>query len=457
MPDIEIYLMALKDYNNGKISFTEFEDIRKRFAIDNDNKKALSKEKLPQLFNKLFEIVSQYLCLNNLNSALRIILAAYIANQLDGFPVWLLIIGASSGGKTELLHLLYEQEGVIFISSLTAQTFASGYKGKKGGASLLEQLPKYQVAVLVFKDFGSILELQKDKRAEIIAQLREIADGQYGKRFGTGDSVEWNGKLALICASTTAYELYSSVIQVLGERFLIFKLLPSATDQKLIARKALESDQKETLKQSARQIVKEILSTVDYSQKVKILSEINEALISLSVLIATLRSGVIRNSYSHEILYVPEPESPARIAQQFNQLLKGLVLLRGDTVATKEDYDLVLKVGLSCVPSHRLEAIEYLNEHDSINSADLSEILGVSEQTALRTLQDLKALGVLELSLNKKNWTLSSPYHDLLQTVSVVASQDNKNKMTPENQQGIYQVPDLKEGNDISNLKKGDV
>jgi len=452
MDNIEIYLQATEDLKNNKISFSEFEKIRSQFSQDKQAEP--SKEALSQLFQSLIKTVRQYMHLNNLEIALRVLLATYIANQLEGFPVWLLIIGASSGGKTELLNLLYEQSGVIFISSLTAQTFASGYKSKKGGASLLEQLPRYQVAVLVLKDFGSILELQKDKRAEIVAQLREIADGQYTKKFGTGDTVEWSGKLALMCASTTAYEMYSSVIQVLGERFLIFKLLPSATDQKLIARKALEADQKELQKQLARDIVKTIFSIVDYGQKVQIPSEINDALVNLSVFVATLRSGVIRNSYTHEILYVPEPEAPARIVQQFAQLLKGLVLLRGNTVATKADYEVILRIGLDCIPSQRMGAIEYLVEHGSIDSTDLSGILGASEQTALRVLQDLRALGVLELSSNKKSWALSSQYQELLQNISIMGSNE---KMTTENQHPIYQVPDFKEEMGNSDLKKGDL
>jgi len=449
---IDIYLQALADFKDNKISFDEFEKVRSQFAQDKQT--TPSKEVLPRLFDSLTGTVKQYMHLDSLEIALRVLLATYIGNQIEGFPIWLLIIGASSGGKTELLNLLYEQSGVIFISSLTAQTFASGYRGKKGGASLLEQLPKYEVAILVLKDFGSILELQKDKRAEIIAQLREIADGQYTKKFGTGDTVEWRGKLALLCASTTVYEMYSSVIQVLGERFLIFKLLPSATDQKLIARKALEADQKELQKQLARDIVKKIFSIVDYGQEVQIPSEINEALISLSVLVATLRSGVIRNSYSHEILYVPEPEAPARIVQQFVQLLKGLALLQGNVVATKADYEIILEIGLDCIPSHRMGVIEYLSEHGSISSTELGEILGVNEQVALRTLQDLRALGVLELSQTKKYWLLSSQYQELLQNIFITGLNE---KVTTENQPPIYQVPDFKEEIGNLSLKKGDL
>jgi hypothetical protein len=451
MYNIEIYLQATEDLKNNKISFSEFEKIRSQFSQDKQAEP--SKEALPRLFDSLIKTVKQYMHLNNLETALRVLLSAYIGNQIEGFPIWLLIIGASSGGKTELLNLLYGQSGVMFISSLTAQTFASGYKGKKS-ASLLEQLPKYRVAVLVLKDFGSILELQKDKRAEIVAQLREIADGEYAKRFGTGDTVEWSGKLALMCASTTAYEMYSSVIQVLGERFLIFKLLPSATDQKLIARKALEADQKELQKELARDIVKKIFSIVDYGQKVQIPSEINEALISLSVFVATLRSAVIRNSYTHEILYVPEPEAPARIVQQFVQLLRGLALLRGDTAVTAGDYEIVLEIGLDCIPSQRMGAIEYLSEHGSVNSTELGEILGVNEQVALRTLQDLRALGVLEVSQTKKYWLLGSQYQELLQNIFITGSNE---KVTTENQHPIYQVPDFKEEMGNSDLKKGDL
>jgi len=41
--------------------------------------------------------------------------------------------------------------------------------------------------MLLFKDFTTVLEKQKDERREIIAQLREIYDGFYSKKFGTID------------------------------------------------------------------------------------------------------------------------------------------------------------------------------------------------------------------------------------------------------------------------------
>ncbi len=75
----------------------------------------------------LQEKVGAYLLLED-RDALPVILGAVAAHRLGGDPVWLLIVGPSSGAKTELLNLLTLVPGVFFLSDLTEHTFASGLR-----------------------------------------------------------------------------------------------------------------------------------------------------------------------------------------------------------------------------------------------------------------------------------------------------------------------------------------
>ena len=109
-----------------------------------------------------------------------VILSVYVANRIEGDPVWMMLIGPPSSAKTELLRSFDGHENAYFLSSLTPSTLVSGMPQKKNmeDPSLLLKLDD---KLLVVKDFTSILSMRSESQQEIIAQLREIYDGKYSK------------------------------------------------------------------------------------------------------------------------------------------------------------------------------------------------------------------------------------------------------------------------------------
>lgn len=158
--------------------------------------------------------------LSDLASVVPVLLAVIMANLMDGDPLWLFLMAASGSGKTELLRALSLIPQVYALSNLMPQTLISG----KDGTSLLLKLDK---KILVLKDFGTVLSMHRDSRQEILAQLREVYDGTYVKVFGTGKVVRWSGKVGFIAGVTPIIDLHHGVAQVLGERFVQFRLAPS--------------------------------------------------------------------------------------------------------------------------------------------------------------------------------------------------------------------------------------
>ena len=68
--------------------------------------------------------VNDYLLLDD-PDALVVILGVVAAQKLSGDTPWLMIIGPSSGAKTELLSLLREVPGIFELSDLTDKTLAA--------------------------------------------------------------------------------------------------------------------------------------------------------------------------------------------------------------------------------------------------------------------------------------------------------------------------------------------
>ena len=75
--------------------------------------------------------------------------------------------------------------------------------------------------ILAFKDLTTVLTMHREARAQIIGQLREVADGKTEKSFGNGLRVEWEGKLGLIAGVTPVIDEQHAFLPVMGERFVL--------------------------------------------------------------------------------------------------------------------------------------------------------------------------------------------------------------------------------------------
>ena len=109
------------------------------------------------------------------HGAVLVALAGIVANYATGDPVWPLLVGPPGCGKSEIISALTGAPGVWSLSSLTPQTLLSGFERKGTPASLLLQIGEF--GILAFKDLTTVLTMHREARAQIVGQLREVADG----------------------------------------------------------------------------------------------------------------------------------------------------------------------------------------------------------------------------------------------------------------------------------------
>ena len=102
--------------------------------------------------------------------AIDIVLSTAISIYLWGDPIWLLLIGPSGGGKTELLNLFKDSDDTISISRLTENTLLSGSLDVPSGHDLLDAV---KGKILIIKDLSPILELGSDAKKQILSTLRD--------------------------------------------------------------------------------------------------------------------------------------------------------------------------------------------------------------------------------------------------------------------------------------------
>lgn len=328
--------------------------------------------------------------------ALYVVLAAVLANRAEGDPTWLLVVGPPGGGKTETLNPLAGLRDVHPAATLTEAALLSGTPkrehdaGAKGG--LLREIGRF--GIVLCKDFGSVLSMNRDARAALLAALREVYDGSWTRHVGTdgGRTLSWEGKVGLIAGCTPAIDSHHAVMGSMGERFVLYRLPPVDADAQ--ARRALSHVGREpAMRRELADAVASALSAADAWRLDQPADEATtERLVSVSTLAVRCRSAVERDSYSREVVLIPEPEAPARMALVLLRLLNGLAALGVDE-STR--WRLVSKCALDSMPAIRRGVLERLAPRGAETTTAIAEALGYPTTTARRALEDLAAHGVV--------------------------------------------------------------
>lgn len=150
-----------------------------------------------QRLDALVEKFQQYLHLPNPGSLLAT-LGTVAANRLEGDPVWLLLVGAPSNGKTEIVRPVSELPDVYELGDCTQAGLLSGSplkeRAEDATGGVLFELGDY--GILCCKDFTTVLRASAEKRAAFMAALGETYDGAFTRRLGTdgGRTLQWKGK-----------------------------------------------------------------------------------------------------------------------------------------------------------------------------------------------------------------------------------------------------------------------
>lgn len=340
---------------------------------------------------------------------LKTLLAVYMSNVNEDeneLPVWLLVIAPPSYGKTKSVMLLQDLPNVYFISELTPHTFLSGDKNAEN--SLLFRLPKK--AMLVFKDFTTLMELPPEKRSVILSQLREIYDGQYIKEFGTNTSKRWIGKLGIIACATTNWFNYHHSKTIIGERFLFYRIYYSDEAFTSITQQILSRKIDKNVDIYLKKLIREFITNLN-KHNYELNEQEKDYITKTANFITKARCPVVRDGYKKEIINIPEPEAPFRIIQQLKLFYTKLQIIDNNT---EENLDIVKKVVLSSVPEERKKVIEFLLEKDEADFQEIKQEVHVSDSTLRRTLEDLKVLGVVnQESRDKDYWHLKGEYREI--------------------------------------------
>lgn len=324
--------------------------------------------------------------------ALKIVLCAVASHTLKphGYPpTWVMLIGPSGSGKTSLLEVLTKLPLVYPLNDLTPKTFLSGFKTPRGGkVALLHKLGTS--AILVMKDFTTIISMRYENKAEIFSQLREIHDGFYNRVTGIGSVGAWMGRLTLITACTNAIDRERMTFRQMGDRFVEVRWSgpPHSETATVIGRRPTATDYDPIRKKVEMYLSRPIACP-------EVTDEAVEAIAIYACFVAAARTPVFRDEHGKNIIDVGTPETPTRLTQCLMSICLASAALDEAKTVRYKDVLLAKRIAKDSIPPARRRVFEmFENGALNLNAGGWDEFSNFQKK---KLIEDLESLGIVEI------------------------------------------------------------
>jgi len=345
-------------------------------------------------------------------------LAVAVSSDLDGEPLWGMLVGPPSGGKSEAVKAL-DEIADEHVDDITGPALLSWMPGKNPKpAGILTRIPSR--AFVSISDFSTVLATSdRGGRDTLFALLRRAYDGHVVREVGNSPRpLTWTGRLTLLAAVTPAIDNFSSHTDALGPRWLYCRLPETdSTHKKATVRKRRKieglAEKQAEAQRRASALVRAARRVVG---DVELDDEMYDQLEDAAMLTCLGRAAVPRNAYGRrEIDGIPIIEEPARITGQIVSLAKSLLALgvpRGEALA------LAGKCALDTVPQARLACLRQLAGGEPMTVSEVRRRTGLNRHVARRALEDMEVLDLTTCPRHEKDedseevgFPTSNPWH----------------------------------------------
>lgn len=343
-------------------------------------------------------------------------MGAMAANMIPGNPVWLMLVGPPSCGKTQLLDSFLGMSRIHTLSSITGpEALLSGTskkdRAKDATGGVLREIGEY--GALLIKDFTSILSIPQESLMRLLSAFREIYDGNWSRDIGGegGRKLAWTGKLAMLGGCTQAIDRHHAVNAELGERWVYLRYPMS--DGYGECKRALSGpiDGPGEMRELVANFFEALnLDWENPGVKRKLAMAEWTRIISMASVGARCRSSVSRNRYTHEVEDVPQREAPTRLATILGQLYLGMELIGLDEA---ERWRVTGQIALDSMPQTRRKVLDTIRFHEQAGLGvestrdEIHHAMRVSKSAANRTIDDLELHDIIKKSVNKHSFYLT--------------------------------------------------
>ncbi len=366
-------------------------------------------------------------------TGLKLVLAVAISSQFENaHMLWLLLVGAPSSGKTELVRLIKDSDIAFFLDNLTQNAFISGERSSESN-KVYDLLPLLNTKCLVIKDWTAIFSLDEKMTRKILGDLVGIYDKEFAKFSSRRGNITYASSFSQLGAITpSTLNKHSSYMNMVGPRFLCY-IMPEATQKEkdnsyeIIFsgrdRSALEKEARTYTASYLKQLSQKSLEIEDFDRKTENYFKIASELISQCRGIVSLQAVSFRDENGQDVKYYDvsdiQVELPWRALQQLISLSRYLAFVSAKSLVESEELQIVKDVVLSSMPADRAQALRFIKSHDGrITAKELSELSERSSKTSRRMLDELCALKVLEKTKGSgttaTDYKISDSFYDFI-------------------------------------------
>jgi predicted transcriptional regulator len=330
--------------------------------------------------------------------ALDCVLAAAAGERLAGDPAWLLLVGGPGAAKTETIMPIVKAQRALAVSTINGEAALLSGTSKKDRAKTATGglLPSMgSRGLLIIKDVTTILSMNRDSRALVLAALREVYDGSWSRTVGTdgGQTIRWSGWVVVIGAVTTAWDAAHQVIATMGDRFLLVRLTADTQeDRRAATLQAMGNVNREkAMRDELSAGVSSLLDSVDPNKEIVLTAAEIETLISTADVVTRTRTAVERD-FQGNPAFAHALEMPTRFGKQLVQIVRGGIAIGMTREAALAG---ARRCAADSLPPLRLKVLRTVLEEKQVSTASAVRKLKLPRNTVDRALKELQLLGML--------------------------------------------------------------
>lgn len=178
--------------------------------------------------------------------ALRIIIATFFEQYVDGIPIWLYVVEPIGGCKSTIANIMDSVEKSLELNLITPKALRSNMKAENGKTIGQENLELINEKVWLFKDFTTVLSQNEFDRKAIYGVLRELYDGKISMMTGSiAGGTLTSCRSTIIASVTETIDRQGYNMQIMGERFAKIRLHLQAKRSEMIHKAMLECGNEE--------------------------------------------------------------------------------------------------------------------------------------------------------------------------------------------------------------------
>jgi hypothetical protein len=356
--------------------------------------------------SSVFLKLATYLALDDPDALLASMAAAVSSADRDGEPLWLMLVGASSGGKSETIRAV-GQNADARVNDITLAGLLTQRRGSDNGPSgLLADLGNGANAFVTISDMSSLLgrgSMSGDQQSGIFEALRDIYDGHF-KRQMEGVSPEWHGRITFLAAVTPAIDQMKNHAEALGPRWVYFRLRQLDPAMRKVVAHSVTGRSNIT---QHRAEVADAIAEVTNDARAVLAAGVDlpfetTDLIEDAAILATYGRATVPRDHRGQVDGEPHWEEPGRLTHQLLKLARALTALGvGETAVQR----VVARAATSSMPASRLRVLTELStlpNGEWLSTSGLARQLGMNRTVARRALEDWEASTVVDQQIRSR-------------------------------------------------------